>query len=386
MKAGHSHSPQRSIQAVIMRGGTSKGVYFHAADLPSEGPERDELLLRVMGSPDALQIDGLGGSRAITSKVAIISPSSRPDADVDYTFAQVAVDVPRVQWNGNCGNISAGVGPFAVDEGLVPATEGITKVRIFNTNTQKIMTAHVPVENGFHRADGAFAIPGVPGTGAEIVMDWSATVGARTGTFLPTDNVVDRLTLSDGRQVSVTICDVGNPAVWVSAESIGARGDESKSEIDDSATLLATLQEIRARVAEKLGMSLNWRDADTVTPGLPVVGMVAPPSGYSTINGVPVAPSEMDLTVRLAFMGKLHESLAGTAAVNLAAASRLPGSVVSDAASATDADFLRAGHPSGVMRVSVSCDDVAKKQPRFHMLGMSRTARRIADCRVYVQM
>lgn len=386
MNIGPSRSPQWSVPAVIMRGGTSKGVYFHAGDLPPEGPERDDLLLRVMGSPDALQIDGLGGSRAITSKIAIIGPSSRPDADVDYTFAQVAVDAPLVQWNGNCGNISAGVGPFAVDEGLVPAIDGITKVRIFNTNTGKIMTAHVPVANGHHTPVGTFAVPGVPGTGAEIVMDWSATVGARTGTLLPTGNIVDRLSLSDGRNIPVTICDVGNPAVWVAAGSVGARGDESKSEIDDSATLLGTLQEIRARVAEMLAMSPRWRDADTVTPGLPVIGMVAPPSDYITINGGRVLAAEMDLTVRLVFMGKLHESLAGTASVNLAAASRLPGSVVAGLAADTDTDHLLAGHPSGVMRVSVACDGTGEEAPRFHMLGMSRTARRIADCRVYVQM
>lgn len=369
-----------------MRGGTSKGVYFHAADLPPEGPDRDELLLRVMGSPDALQIDGLGGSRAITSKVAIIGPSSRPDADVDYTFAQVAIDAPLVQWNGNCGNISAGVGPFAVDEGLVPATEGITRVRIFNTNTQKTITAHVPVAHGHHTPEGAFVLPGVPGAGAEIVMDWSETVGSHTGTLLPTGNVVEDLTLSGGRSVPITICDVGNPIVWVSAESVGARGNESKSEIDDSKALLGTLQEIRARVAEMLRISPSWREADTITPGLPMVGMVAPPTGYTTINGIAVAANEVDLTVRLMFMGKLHESLAGTASVNLAAASRLPGSVVAHAASVTDPDYLLAGHPSGVMRVSVACDITAEQTPQFRILGMSRTARRIADCRVYVQM
>ncbi|KSU59706.1 PrpF protein [Gordonia sp. SGD-V-85] len=386
MSPGTSRSPQRTVPAVIMRGGTSKGVFFHAADLPPEGNERDQLLLRVMGSPDALQIDGLGGSRAITSKVAIVGPSSRPDADVDYTFAQVAVDAPIVQWNGNCGNISAGIGPFAIDEGLVPATDGITKVRIFNTNTQKIMTAHVPVANGHHTPTGTCAVPGVPGTGAEIVMDWSATVGARTGTLLPTGNIVDRLSLSDGRSVPVTICDVGNPAVWVAAESVGARGDESKSEIDNSATLLATLREIRARAAEMLAMSPGWRDADIVTPGLPVVGMVAPPSDYTAINDTRTRASEMNLTVRLMFMGTLHESLAGTASVNLAAASRLSGSVVARLATDTDTDRLLAGHPSGVMRVSVACSDAPAETPRFHMLGMSRTARRIADCRVYVQM
>ncbi|MCX2963200.1 2-methylaconitate cis-trans isomerase PrpF family protein [Gordonia aquimaris] len=384
MNPGPDRSGPQTIPAVLMRGGTSKGVYFHVGDLPADRSERDEILLRVMGSPDPLQIDGLGGSRAITSKVAIVGPSTRSDADVDYTFAQVAVDQSLVQWNGNCGNISAGVGPFAVDEGLVSATDGITRVRIFNTNTGKVMTAYVPVTGGRHNPAGTFAIPGVPGTGAEIVMDWSATIGSRTGKLLPTDNVVDLLTLSDGSSVPVTICDVANPAVWVSASSIQARGNESKAEIDESGPLLRTLQEIRARVAEKLRISPNWQDADKITPGLPVVGMVAPPSGYTTIDGTPVAADRMDLSVRLLFMGKVHESLAGTASVNLAAASRTPGTVVADAMANIDSERLHAGHPSGVMSVSVACEPGEHTTPRFHLLGMGRTARRIADCQIYL--
>src|SRR5262245_44560622 len=181
---------QTGIRCVLMRGGTSKGLYFHEADLPGPGATRDELLLRIMGSPDVLQIDGLGGSRPITSKVAIISPSARRDADVDYTFAQVDIDRPVVGYGGNCGNISSGVGPFAIDEGLVAAIEPLTRVRIFNTNTGAMLVAEVPVADGHARVTGDVEIPGVPGSGAEIVMNWVATIGAKTGRLLPTGRAV----------------------------------------------------------------------------------------------------------------------------------------------------------------------------------------------------
>lgn len=182
---GKAARAQATVRLTLMRGGTSKGLYFHERDLPPAGPARDALLLRLMGSPDVLQIDGLGGSRPITSKIAIIAPPSRPDADVDYTFGQVDIGSPLVGWSGNCGNISSGVGPFAVDEGLVPAVDGTTVVRIHNTNTGRIILAHVPVVDGAAAVGGDTAIPGVPGTGAGILMDWSGTVGGRTGRLLP---------------------------------------------------------------------------------------------------------------------------------------------------------------------------------------------------------
>lgn len=184
--AGPTGYEQAGIRCVLMRGGTSKGLYLHAADLPEPGPRRDTVLLRLMGFPDVLQIDGLGGSRPITSKVAIVEPSARPDADLDYTFAQVEIDRPVVGYAGNCGNISSGVGPYAVDEGLVEAVEPVTKVRIFNTNTHAVLIAEVPVRGARARVAGDLAIAGVPRTGSEIVMNWVATIGAKTGSLLPT--------------------------------------------------------------------------------------------------------------------------------------------------------------------------------------------------------
>ncbi|MEJ7687366.1 MAG: PrpF domain-containing protein, partial [Variovorax sp.] len=223
----HEPSPdQVAVPCVLMRGGTSKALFFHEKDVPPPGAARDRLLKRAMGTPDLLQIDGLGGSRLVTSKVAIVRRSSRADADVDYTFAQVDIERDAVGYEANCGNISSAVGPFAVDEGLIEPVEPVTTVRIYNTNTEKMLVAKVPVAGGKARVLGDCAIAGVPGTGAEILMDYSDTVGAKTGRLLPTGRVVDTVELKDGRTVEVSICDAANPCVFVSAKELGLTGSE----------------------------------------------------------------------------------------------------------------------------------------------------------------
>ena len=274
-----------------------------------------------------IQIDGLGGSRPITSKIAIISPSQRPDADVDYLFAQVAIDTAGVGYAGNCGNISSGVGPFAIDEGLVAPTEPTTRVRIYNVNTRKILTAIVPVRAGRACVSGTYTIPGVPGSGAEIVLDYTATTGAKTGKLLPTGSPQNSLVLQDGRPVRFTLCDMGNPCIWVPAQDVGLRGDEIADRMDVNPTLLATALEIRGKVATMIGAI---RHPEEVDPGLPMLGFISAPREYSASNGTTVKRDEVDLCVRLLFMGRMHESLAGTAAVSLAASSRIPGSTVAE--------------------------------------------------------
>ena len=271
---------QATIRCVILRGGTSKGLYFHASDLPSPGPRRDKLLQRLMGSPDVLQIDGLGGSRPITSKVAIVARSQRDDADVDYTFAQVEIESEGVVYSGNCGNISAGVGPFVVDEGLVSATDGHTRVRIHNTNTGKLIIADVPVRNGKARVEGDFVVPGVPGSGAEIAMNWADTVGATTGRLLPTGNPVDQIRLESGRVIDVTLCDAANPCAWVYAADLGLDGSELVQEINRDQRLIELVREVRGKAAVRFGFCTDWRLADEDSPGLPMVGLVAPPKDY----------------------------------------------------------------------------------------------------------
>ncbi|WP_031467170.1 2-methylaconitate cis-trans isomerase PrpF family protein [Sciscionella sediminilitoris] len=371
-------SDQETVRCVLMRGGTSKGLYFHESDLPASGPRRDRLLKRLMGTPDVLQIDGLGGSRPITSKVAIIAPSTRDDADVDYTFAQVSIGDDEIGYNGNCGNISSGVGPFAIDEGIVPAVDGITVVRIHNTNTGKKLVAHVPVEDGKSKVDGDFALPGVPGTGAEIVMDWSGTVGAKTGKLLPTGNPVDDIELSDGTRVAVTICDAGNPAVWANAEDFGLTGSELSAEINENTALIDRVRELRGRAAVLAGLCADWRAVDRQSPGIPLAGLVAAPADYETLNGADIAARDMDLRIRLLFMNRLHESIAGTASICLAAASRVPDSVPGKISANRADGLLLAGHPSGITPVRVE-----GSPDHFGLLGFSRTARRLMDATAY---
>ena len=373
---------QAGIRCVLMRGGTSKGLYFHEADLPGSGPARDQLLVRLMGSPDVLQIDGLGGSRPITSKVAIIAPSAREDADVDYTFGQVELDRPAVGCAGNCGNISSGVGPFAIEEGLVAPVAPITRVRIFNTNTQTLLIAEVPVVDGRAQVTGDLTIPGVPGSGAEIVMNWVAAIGAKTGRLLPTGQVVDDIALQSGQTVHATLCDAGNPCVWLPAAELGCNGSELTTEINENTELLDTVREIRGKAAVRIGLATDWRRVDQQSPGLPMVGLVAAPADYRTLSGDQAEDKQMDLRVRLLFMNRLHESIAGSGSICLAAASRIPGSVVAEVAENRSPGELLIGHPSGITPTKVHARATADGIT-FDVLGFSRTARRLMDGTVY---
>ena len=382
------HEPEQvGIRCTILRGGTSKGVYLFEDDIPPPGPERDALLKAIMGTPDILQIDGLGGSRLITSKMAIIKRSERPDSDIDYTFAQVSLERDLIMYSSNCGNISSGVGPFAIDAGLVPVTSPITVVRIHNTNTGKILIAHVPVAGGRAKVTGDFAIDGVPGTGAEIRMDYAGTVGAKTGHMLPTGHVTDVLTLENGRSVTVSICDVANPCVFVRAEDVGLEGSELPDHFARDAALIERIREIRGKAAERIAFTDDWRDVDRQTPSLPLFIIVSVPEEYLNMRGAAVDPATMDLRARFVWYNKCHESMAGTGSMCTAAASRIPGSVVNQVIGAEDvrADTLRIGHPMGVMRVNVTVEPAnVAGGVRFATLGFSRTARRIMDGTVYV--
>lgn len=375
---------QTSVRCVIMRGGTSKGLYFHERDLPPPGPARDGLLLRIMGSPDLLQIDGLGGSRPITSKVAIVARSAREGADVDYTFAQVEIERASVTYDANCGNICSGVGPFAIDEGLVTAREGVTRVRILNTNTRKLIIADVPTTGGVSRISGDLSIPGVPGTGAEIRMNWVDTIGSSTGRLLPTGNPVDSLQLEDGRRIAVSLCDAANPCAWIAAADVGLPLDGRPEEINGNAGLMGLLQEVRGKAAVLFGFCTEWRRARSDSPTVPFVGLVAPPAGYRTLAGDAVLEPDMDIVVRLMFMDRLHESIAGTGSICLAAASRIPGSVVHSVTRPTK-DLLRIGHPSGVTATRVNVRPIGTAPfVHFEELGFSRTARRLMAGQAYV--
>jgi len=375
---------QTTVPCVIMRGGTSKGLYFHAGDLPPEGAERDRILKRLMGSPDILQIDGLGGSRPVTSKVAIIAASDRDDADVDYTFGQVDIERDLIGYVGNCGNISAGVGPFAVDESLVDAMQPYTTVRIYNTNTDKVLCAKVPVRDGKAQVTGDCVIAGVPGSGAAIVMDYSGTVGAVSGRLLPTGRVVDQITLEDGRRLDATLCDVANPCVFIAAADLGLTGNELPDELSADAALLTTIGEIQSKTGQMYGLWPDWRDVSM--PGFPLVVLVAPPAAYTDAAGAKHDEPSMDLRARLLFVNRCHDSMAGTGATCLAAATRIPGSVARRALADDDtSSTLRIGHPLGVMEVLVSVDpDSQDDDIRFTTLGFARTARRLMAGQAYL--
>lgn len=378
---------QIGVRCAIYRGGTSKGVYFQSKDLPPPGAERDALLKAVMGSEDLLQIDGLGGSRLVTAKLAIVGPSTRADADVDYTYGIVPPGLGRVVFTSNCGNISAAVGPFAIDSAMVPAREPVTAVRIHNTNTGKLLVAQVPVLGGKARVEGPFAIPGVPGAGAEILMDYRHTVGAKSGRGMPTGRSVDRIVLDDGRSFEVSLCDVGNPCVFIEASSLGLSGSELPIEIDANQTALHTMREIRGHAAAMLGFCADWTLAEAESPALPLVVIVAAPADYRDANGHAVAADASDLRARLIFYNRCHESMAGTGSMCTAAAASVDGTLVHRVARRGAEGLLRIGHPLGVMSVSVapSGSILRPEAPLdFHRLGFSRTARRLMQGTAYV--
>jgi 2-methylaconitate cis-trans-isomerase PrpF len=315
----------------------------------------------------------------------VVRRSARPDADVDFTFVQVDVEHDALSYDGGCGNISAAVGPYAIDEGLVPAEAPVTTVRIYSTNTDQVLVAKVPVRGSKALTQGACAIAGVPGTGSEIVMDYAGTVGSRTGLLLPTGNAVDWVKLEDGRSFEVSVCDVANPCVFVSAADFGLTGSELPPVISGNRELVATLAEIRGKVGQRLGFWADWSARNL--PAMPMLVMVAPPGDYRDLDGLAHAGAAMDLRARLLYLDVCHPSLAGTGAICLAAASRIAGTLVNRALSEVGAASasLRIGHPRGVIDVRVSLDEKCDSaSPRFAILGFARTARRLMAGSVYL--
>lgn len=368
------------IPCAIMRGGTSKGIYIKEEHLPPPGQARDKTLLAIFGSPDVRQIDGLGGADPLTSKAAIIGPPSIQGADVDYTFGQISIDRALVDYSGNCGNISSAVGPFAIDEGFVTATEPITTVRIHNVNTGKILNAEVPVSNGKAEVLGNCAIDGVPGTGAEIMLDFSSTAGAITGKLLPTDNVVDTLETSKGK-IEVSIVDVSNVVVFVRATDIGLSGTETPDQLGANPEMLLYLEEIRAKAAVLAGMAPNVESATKDTPAFPMIAFVAPAHDYTDFTtGNTIEKDSVDFLSRIMFMQVMHKTYAGTGTACTGAAAKIKGTVLHSVIPNVDSlSTLRIGHPAGVIPVEVGIAEGALTKVAF-----ARTARRIMDGNVYI--
>ncbi len=377
---------QKRIPAVLMRGGTSKGLFFHEKNLPSDPRRRDRAILAAYGSPDPYkrQIDGIGGGQSVTSKVAIISPSPSPDYDVVYQFGQVSIDRPIVDVKGNCGNMSAGVGPFAVDEGLVKAVEPITRVRIHQKNTNKLIVAEVPVQEGRFNETGDYAIDGVPGTGSRILLRFVDPAGAVTGKLFPTGHRKDLFDLPGLGAVEVSCIDAANPFVFVRAEALGLAGTETE-EIEQRAEFKSMLEAIRCRAAVRLGVSPSEAEATRSSQAVPKVAVVAAPKAYTALNGRPVEPHEVDLLARMMTMGTLHRSYAVSGAVATAGAAMIPGTVVSEllAENARGKELLRIGHPGGAIDVGAVVECRAGEYI-FREAVLGRTARRLMEGSVLV--
>jgi 2-methylaconitate cis-trans-isomerase PrpF len=373
---------ESSIPCTIMRGGTSKALFFLDSDLPVGAKQRTDCLLRAFGSPDIRQVDGMGGADPLTSKTAIIRASNMPGVDVEYTFGQVSITEPFVDMAGNCGNISSAVGPFAIDKGLVPPVDPVTTVRIFNTNTKKMIVADVPVHEGRVVTQGTYRINGVPGTGAEIKMHFLDPGGAITGKLLPTGNVADKIKMESGETLDVSIVDAGNLAGFVRAGQVGLRGDELPAEIESRADVLATLEEIRAKISKLLGMCGNWREAYQRYRTNPKIAFVSAPASFRTLQGQQVPAESSDLMARVMAMGRVHKAFAITAAIPTAAASKIPGSVV-HAICRHSSSTVRIAHPSGIMSIGITTKG-EKGKFRLQEVVVGRTARKLMDGQVFL--
>jgi 2-methylaconitate cis-trans-isomerase PrpF len=380
------YEEQKRIRAVVMRGGTSRALFVMRNELPADPALCDRVILRMYGSPDVRQIDGLGGADPLTSKLAIIGPSTRPDADVDYTFGQVSIAQPFVDCAGNCGNISSAVGPYAIDEGLVDPVEPVTTVRIHQTNTRCILIAQVLVRNGKALVEGDYHIDGVPGTGARIALDFSDTAGAVTGKLLPTGQPVDRLDVPGVGPVDVSIVDAGTPCVFVRAADMGLAGTETPPEIDADRVLNDRIERIRGAAAANVGIVERWQDAAHKSPYLPFFAMVSPPAEYLDFTtGQMVAADRVDFCSRLLFMLKMHKAYPVTGTVCTGAAARIPGTLVYEAArpGSRGQSLTRIGHPAGVIDIDAAIE-MGDAGPRLVQAALGRTARRLMEGYVFV--
>lgn len=350
---------QIKVPATYMRGGTSKGVFFNLEDLPPEaqvaGEARDKLLLRVIGSPDPYgkQIDGMGGATSSTSKTVIVSRSSRDDHDVDYLFGQVSIDKPFVDWSGNCGNLSAAIGPFAIHAGLIPQDRipenGIVTVRVWQMNISKTILVHVPIVNGFVQETGEFELDGVTFPAAEIQVDFVDPADGE-GSMFPTGNLVDDLVVPDVGTFNATFINAGIPTIFIDAESIGYQGTELQDDINNDDAALAMFESIRAHGALKMGLISKLEEAQT-RQHTPKIAFVSKPKNYQSSSGKAVNESEIDVLVRALSMGKLHHAMMGTAAVAIASAACVPGTLVNLAAGGGEKESVTFGHPSGTLKV-----------------------------------
>ena len=375
----------RKIPCVIQRGGTSKGVYLHEKDLPKDPAKREKMILAIFGSPDIRQIDGLGGADPLTSKCAIIGPSEREDADINYTMVQVGIADPLIDLRGNCGNISAGVGPFAVDEGLVEAREPETVVSIYNTNTKKILKAYVAVKDGKSNYIGDYAIDGVPGTGRKVLLDYSGTGGTLNGNVLPTGNAVDIVSVPGMGDIEISIVDAGNPTCFLRPEVLDFSGTEGPN---DPKIINAhdRIEMIRGSVSKLLGLAEDAEKARIQSPTLPMIAFVSKSSDYNSFtDNAHITKDAIDFVSRLFFMQMMHKTYPGTGTVCTGVAAMIEGTIVNSVFKqrAGDERLVRIGHPSGIISIEVDVEN-SPSGPELKLAAFGRTSRRIMEGNVYI--
>ncbi len=371
---------QLRIPATYMRGGTSKGVFFLAGNLPADRAARERVLLRVMGSPDRYgkQIDGMGGASSSTSKIVIIGKSARADSDVDYLFGQVSIDRPVIDWSGNCGNLTSAVGPFAIEQGLVAApADGAATVRIWQANIGKRIIAHVPMRGGEVLEEGDFELDGVTFPAAEIALEFLDP--GETGAMFPTGNKIDRLSVPGSGDVEATLINAGLPTIFIDAATIGLTGAELQADVNANQALLDRAEAIR--VAGAVAMRLAPTAQEVYARRLlhsPKLAFVAPPRDYTASSGKPVPAASIDLLARIFSMGPLHHAMTGTGAVAIATAAAIPGTLVNRIAPPRQDGRIRFGHPSGTLGVGAEAEQHGGEWLVTKVL-MSRSARRLME-------
>lgn len=385
-------APQISVPATYMRGGTSKGLFFNHADLPDAakqpGAARDALLQRVIGSPDPYekQIDGMGGATSSTSKTVIVQASEKPDHDVDYLFGQVAIDQDFVDWSGNCGNLSAAVGPFAIEQGLVdPAripTNGIAEIRIWQANIHKTIVAHVPISGGRVQETGDFELDGVTFPAAEVRLDFMQPVDTQNEALFPTGNVVDTLHVPGIGEFDASMINAGIPTIFINADALDYNGTELQADINADSEALARFEKIRTAGALAMGLIDTAAEA-AARQHTPKVAFVSRAKSYTASSGKAVQEQDIDLLVRALSMGKLHHAMMGTAAVAIGAAAAIPGTLVNLAAGGGDRDHVVFGHPSGTLGVGAIAEQTSDGWT-IRQASMSRSARILMEGAVRV--
>lgn len=366
---------QGHIKGTLIRGGTSKGFFVHEHVLPPPGSVRDELVLELFGSPDPLQVDGIGGSHSHTSKLMIVSPSDRPGVDVDYTFGQVGVDKPVIDWSGNCGNLTSAIGVFAIREGLVDGAPHETDLTLYNTNTDTRIEQSIPMESGEPAIRGEYSVDGVPGTGARIDSTFLDPAGGVTGELFPTGQPINDLDV-DGESIEVSLVDVANPNVFVRASDLGLSGTELPEVLGSDRGLVEHVERIRAHGCVAMGLVDDVETATAEWPGIPQIALVSEPQAYETSVGGAVDPGTIDITARIFTTGTPHHAYAMTGAMCLGAAARLPGTIPNECA--RNGDEVTIGHPKGRITVGVDIADNGVSS-----VTVARTARPLMDGRVY---